>query len=499
MSRHIKISKGADIKLQGVAKRVIESAPMSDTYALKPTDFHGVTPKLVVKQGEKVKAGSTIFFDKYKEEVKYASPVSGEIVEIVRGARRKVLEIIIKPDAEISFEDFGSADPNALSGEEVKEKILTSGLWANIKQRPYDVVADPSRAPKSIHVTAFDSAPLAPDFDFILAGKEEAFQAGLDALQKLTTGSVHLNMPESKNARFHADERISFVDAKGNETSVDYTTAAKMPAYQPAREALTAEELRRTKASAMFTEAKNVEKNFFEGQHPAGNVGIQIHHIEPINKGERVWVLNAQGVVAIGELFLTGKYNAKKVVALAGSEVKDPKHYEVFAGANLASITADNIVEGENRFISGNVLTGSKVEATGYVGFYDNLVTVIPEGNHLDMFGWALPMQPEKFSLSKALFSWLTPSKEYRLTTNSNGEERAFVVTGEYEKVFPMNIFPVYLLKACLTEDIEKLEGLGIYEVAPEDMALCEFGCTSKVEVQRILREGLDLVQRECD
>ena len=499
MSRHIKISKGADIKLQGVAKRVVETAPLSDTYALKPTDFHGVTPKLVVRQGDKVKAGTTIFFDKYKEDVKYASPVSGEIVEIVRGARRKVLEIVIKPDAEITFEDFGSADPNALSGEEVKAKMLNGGVWPFVKQRPYDVVADPARAPKAIHVTAFDSAPLSPDFDFILAGKEEAFQAGLDALQKLTTGAVHLNMPESKEVRFDANELIEFTDAEGKATSIDYTTAAKMPAYQPASEALKAEEARRLKPSAMFTEAKNVEKNFFEGKHPAGNVGIQIHHIDPVNKGERVWTLNAQGVVAIGELFLTGKYNAKKIVALAGSEVKDAKHFELYSGAQLKSITNDNIVEGDNRFISGNVLTGTQVEEAGFVGFYDNLVSVIPEGKQMDFFGWALPMQPEKLSFSKALMSWLTPSKEYRLNTNSNGEARAFVVTGEYEKVFPMSIFPVYLLKSCLTEDIEKLEGLGIYEVAPEDMALCEFACTSKVEVQRILREGLDLVQKECD
>lgn len=499
MSRHIKISKGVDIKLQGVAKRTVVDAPMSETYAVKPTDFHGLTPKMVVKVGEKVKAGSTIFFEKYNEQIKYASPVSGEIVEIKRGERRRILEIVIKADSSVDYEDFGTSDPNSLSAEEVKSKILTAGLWPVIKQRPYDVVANPDRAPKAIHVTAFDSAPLAPDFDFILAGEEEAFQAGLDALKKLTTGSVHLNMPTEKNARFNPDEAIEFTDASGNTTSVSYTLANKMPEYQQAKRALMAELNNRTIASPLFTDAKNVEKNYFEGPHPAGNVGIQIHHIEPINKGERVWVLNAQGVVSIGKLFLTGKYDAKKIIAFAGSEVKDPKHYSVYTGACLSSFAAGQVEEGDVRYISGNVLTGTKVDADGYVGFYDNLITVIPEGYEMDMFGWAVPMQPEKFSLSRTLMSWLSPSKEYRLNTNMNGEERAFVVSGEYEKVFPMNIFPVYLLKSCLTEDIEKLEGLGIYEVAPEDMALCEFACTSKVNVQKILREGLDLVQKECD
>lgn len=499
MSRNIKIKKGVDIKLKGTARRVVAGKISSNTYAIKPTDFHGLTPKLAIKQGDEVKAGSTLFYDKYNEAIKFASPVSGEVVEIVRGDRRKVLEIKILADSEMKYEDFGAAEPTSLSADEVKSKMLAGGVWPLVKQRPYDVVADPNQQPKAIHITAFNSAPLEPDFDFILAGEEEAFQAGLNALNQLAEGKVFLNIPYKKNVHFDADEEIQFVDKTGETKSVTYNVAEKQPDWQPARKVLEQEIAKREKPSAMFTEAKNVKINAFDGPHPAGNVGIQIHHISPINKGEKYWTLNAQGVVLIGRLFLTGKFDARKIVALAGPKVKSPQHYEVIVGASIESLSSNVDDSAPVRYISGNVLTGTQIDKAGYLGFYDNLVTVLEEGYAPDLFGWAVPFQPEKFSISRTLFSWLNPDKEYSLNTNMNGEPRAFVVTGEYEKVFPMNIYPVQLAKACITQDIEMLESLGIYEVAPEDFALCEFACTSKTPVQSIIREGLDLVKKECE
>lgn len=499
MSRNIKIKKGVDIKLKGVAQRVVAGKLNTNTYAIKPTDFHGLTPKLTVKVGDEVKAGSTLFYDKYNEGIKFTSPVSGEVVEIVRGERRKVLEVKILADSEISYEDFGAGDPNGMSGEEVLSKMLNAGVWPLVKQRPYDVIADPKVKPNAIFITAMNTAPLEPDFDFILAGEEEAFQAGLDALHKLTSGQVYLNLPRKKRVHFDSEEEISFIDKTGNPRTVSYNFAEKMPDWQPAKQALLAETAKRELPSSLFTEAKNVNKNYFEGPHPTGNVGVQIHHISPINKGDRFWTLNAQGVVLIGRLFLTGKFDARKLIALAGPKVKSPQYYEAIVGAQVTAL--DEQVDNEKpvRWISGNVLTGTQISKDGYLGFYDNLISVLEEGYEPDLFGWAVPFQPEKFSISRTLFSWLDPDKEYSLNTNMNGEPRAFVVTGEYEKVFPMNIFPVQLTKACITEDIEMLEGLGIYEVAPEDFALCEFACTSKTPVQSIIREGLDLVKKECE
>lgn len=450
MSLDIKIKRGLDIRLVGEAEKSIETIEAPDTVAIKPTDFNGLTPKLIAREGDEVKAGSPLFYNKDDNRLVITSPVSGEVVEIVRGAKRKILAVKILADKQTNYIDFGKADASALSGEEVKEKLLKSGVWSYVRQRPYNVIANPDDQPKAIVVSAFDTAPLAPDYSYIIEGQADAFQAGLNALAKLTSGKVHLN-----------------VSGKGN-------------------------------SSGVFTSAKGVQLNKVSGPHPAGNVGIQIHHIDPIGKGEKVWVVNPQDVVIIGKLFSEGKYDASKVVALTGSEVSSPKYYKVLQGTPIKNIV-DGKLQGENnRIISGNVLTGDKVSLDSYLGYYHSHITVIPEGDEPEFMGWLAPGF-NKFSASRTFFTWLMPkTKRFNLDTAMHGEERAFVMSGEYDKVLPMDIYPVQLLKASLANDIELMEGLGIYEVDEEDFALCEYVCTSKIEVQSILRNGLDLVRIEC-
>lgn len=449
MSKDVKIRKGTNIKLKGVAEKLYANPVEVSEIVLRPDDFPTLIPKLSVKVGAKVKAGSPLFYNKENDKVLFTSPISGEVTEINRGEKRRILEVKVKADGANQFETFKQADPNTLSKEEVKELMLKSGVWPFIRQRPYDIIANPDDSPKAIHITALDTAPLAPDYDFIMHGQGEVFQAGLDAIAKLTDGKVHLNI-------------------NGNDNADD-----------------------------SFKQAKNVQLNRISGPHPAGNVGVQIHHIDPVNKGEVVWVLRALDVLTIGKLFKEGKFDASRVIAFAGSKVKDPKYVRTVLGANISSIIKDNVEEG-GRYISGNPLTGSQIPENGYLGFYDYQLTVIPEGGNSQFFGWLPFTGAKKLSLSRAALSFLMPNKKYDLNTNMNGEERAYVVTGEYEKVFPMDIYPVYLVKSMITEDIDKMEGLGIYEVAPEDFALCEFACTSKIEVQKIAREALNLVKKEC-
>ena len=452
MSKAVKIRKGANIKLQGEPDKVFVNAPHSEIVALKPTDFHGLTPKMKVNEGDQVKAGSTLFVDKYRPDTKFASPVSGIVKEIVRGAKRRIMEVTIQADKEIQHEDFGAGNPKELSREQIIEKLLSAGLWPLIIQRPFATIANPEDKPKSIHITTLDTAPLAPDFDFIIQRNEDTFQKGLDAISKLTEGSTHLNIAGEQG---HASS---------------------------------------------FENMKGVKLNRFKGPHPAGNVGVQIHHIEPINKGDVVWTMNAMAVLLIGRLFEQGKFDASTVVALSGPEAKSPKYYRTLIGSKVNTITNGNITDEKVRIISGNVLTGDQVEPDGFIGFYHNQLTVIKEGDDRKFFlskGWLSPGF-NRFSLSKAYFSWLMPNKNYDVDTNLNGEKRAFVVTGQYEKVFPFNIYPVQLVKSIMVNDIEQMENLGIYEVAPEDFALCEYACTSKINVQDIVRKGLDVVQEEC-
>lgn len=448
MSNVVKIKKGLDIKLKGKAEKIFVKTELADTYALKPTDFHGLTPKLTVKVGNHVKAGSPLFFDKYNQKVLFTSPVSGRVSSINRGERRRILEVVVEPDAKMEYEEFKKADPLNLAKEEVVEYLLNSGTWPAIRQRPYNVIANPDDEPKAIFISAFDTAPLGPDYDFIMQDSEREFQTGINALKQLTKGKIHLGM--------NAD-------------------------YPPAK---------------AFADAQNVEKKYFKGKHPAGNVGIQIHHTDPINKGEIVWTINPQDVTLIGRLFMQGIYDAATIVALTGSEVHNPRYYKTIKGTNINHIIEGNVTDGFNRYISGNVLSGAKISSNGFLSFYDAQISVIPEGDHYEFMGWAKPGL-NKYSNSRAFFSWLTPNKEYRLDTNYNGGERAFVMTGQYEKVCPMDIYPVQLLKSILIEDIDQMEQLGIYEVVEEDLALCEFVCTSKIQVQQILRNGLEMIRKE--
>jgi Na+-transporting NADH:ubiquinone oxidoreductase subunit A len=449
MSKYIKIKRGLNIKLVGEAEKMIADLPLPETIAIKPANFIGVTPALAVQQGDEVQAGSILFTDKNNEAIKFCSPVSGEIVEIVRGEKRKIMEVKILADKEIVYADFGKANPADLDREDIIRALLHSGAWPLIRQRPFGIIANPNVTPKSIFISAFDSNPLAPDYDFILQGNDPAFQIGLDALGKLTTGKLHLNIK--------AD-----------------TTPAKI-----------------------FTASKGVQLNKISGPHPAGNAGVQIHHIDPVNKGEVVWCINPQDVLIIGNVFLHGKFDASRTIALTGSQVKNPKYYKTVIGSSVKNMITDGgLKEGTSRIISGNVLTGKQITGDGFLDFYDSQLTVIPEGHEPEFMGWLKPGF-DKLSMSRTFFSWLNPNKKHDLTTNMHGEERPFVVTGEYEKVFPMDIYPVHLLKSILIEDIEMMENLGIYEVVEEDFALCEFICTSKIESQDIIRKGLDIIRKE--
>ena len=448
MSKDIRIKKGLDIKLVGEAEKTMENAIVSNSYTIRPEDFHSITPKLVAKEGAKVKAGETLFYNKDNEAMKFVSPVSGEITEVERGERRRIMALKITADKEQSYLDHGKFDLGA-DAEAIKAHLLASGCWAFIKQRPYDVVANTSAAPKAIFISGYASAPLAADLDYSLAGKEAELQAAVTALSKLTEGGVHISVGKKSNSP--------------------------------------------------LANLDNASTHTVSGPHPSGNVGTLINKVNPVNKGEVVWTVNAQDLVIIGELLLTGKFNAERTIALAGSSVKKPRYFKTKIGAEVSTMIYDNGVEqdGNDRIISGNVLTGKEVKPDGNLDYYSNVITVIPEGDDYEFFGWNKPVF-DKVSTSRALtFSWLTPNKKFDLNTNTNGEHRAFVITGGYEEVFPLDIFPMQILKACMYQDLDEMEALGMYEVAPEDFALTEFVCVSKQPHQKIIREGLDLMLKE--
>ena len=451
MSKIITLRKGLDINLQGQARESLRVAPQASEYALSPLDFEGVTPKLLVKAGDTVKAGTPLFFNKYNERILFTSPVSGTVAAIHRGEKRKVLAVTVTPDAEQRYEEFAKLDLQKASREEIVEQLLRSGLWPMIVQRPYGIIADPSDTPKAVFVSAFDSAPLAPDFTYVLREEQANLQTGIEVMRRLTSGKVHLSM--------------------------------------------------RAKAEGQMAALQHVEPHLFAGKHPVGNVGVQIHHVDPINRGEVVWTVNIQDLAIIGRLFNEGRVDMTRIVAVTGSEVEAPDYCRVVAGAKVDSVLAGRVrkqAEGDSvRVIAGNVLTGRKVAADGFLTYYANQLTVIPEGDKYELLGWAMP-RFKKFSVSRAYFSWLCPKKAYRLDTNMNGGERPFVVTGLYEQYLPMDIYPMYLLKACLAGDIDKMENLGIYEVTEEDFALCEFVDPSKIEIQQIIRDGINLMIKEA-
>jgi Na+-transporting NADH:ubiquinone oxidoreductase subunit A len=448
MSKDIKIKKGLTINLKGEAEKSLSKAPRSRTFAIRPADFHLVTPKMLVKEGAKIQAGEIIFYSKDNEQIKFASPVSGTLTAIERGAKRVITRILIEADTQDTFVDYGSLNVATAKADAIKKHLLDSGCWPFIKQRPYDVIANPAIAPKAIFISGYTTAPLAADLDFTLQGKEMPLQAAVTALSKLTEGAVHIGVGNGSNSPLHG--------------------------------------------------MKDAVVHSVTGKHPAGNVGTQIAMIDPVNKGETVWTIAAQDLVIIGELLLTGKFNAERVIALAGSSVKAPKYYTTKIGAEVSTFVYDSGLNEENvRVISGDVLTGTQISPKQHLGYYANTVTVIPEGDDYEFFGWNKPVF-NKISASRALtFSWMLPNKKFELDTNTNGEHRAFVVTGNYEEVFPLDIYPLQILKACMVQDLDAMEAMGMYEVAPEDFALTEFICVSKQPHQQIIRNGLDLMYKE--
>ncbi|MEP1016744.1 Na(+)-translocating NADH-quinone reductase subunit A, partial [Maribacter dokdonensis] len=404
-------------------------------------------PKMMVKQGAEVKAGEPLFYNKNIESMVFVSPVSGELIEIERGDRRRILTLKILADKTQEVLSGAAIDVENASKEELKATLLKSGCWPFIKQRPYDVIANPDTTPKAIFISGYSSAPLQADLNYVLQGKEKELQTAITALGKLTPGKVHVSVGSS---------------------------------------------------ASPLSSMKGVELHNVSGPHPAGLVGTQINKVDPINKGELVWTVSPQDLIIIGEYLLTGIYNPERIVALVGSSVKAPKYYSTKIGSEISTFLYASGVNEENfRVINGDVLTGSKSKPDGFLGYYNNTVSVIPEGDDYEFFGWNKPVF-DKVSATRALtFSWMQPNKKYDLNTNTNGEHRAFVVTGQYEKVFPMDIFPMQLLKACMVKDLDEMEQLGLYEVAPEDFSLTEFICISKQPHQKIIREGLDLLQKE--
>lgn len=448
MANVIKLRKGLDINLKGKAAEVITTVKEPGFYSLVPDDFPGVTPKVVVKEQEYVMAGGPLFIDKNHPELKFVSPVSGVVTSVERGARRKILNIVVEAAAEQDYEEFGKKDVNAMTADAVKSALLEAGLFAFIKQRPYDVIADPTVAPDRIFISAFDSNPLAPNFEFILKGEEANFQTGLKALAKIAKTYLGISVKQTASA---------------------------------------------------LVKAQNVTITAFDGPNPAGNVGVQINQVAPISKGETVWTIDPQAVIFIGRLFNTGRVDFTRTVAVTGSEVLKPVYCKLQVGALLTNVFAGNVSKDkELRYISGNPLTGKQISPNGFLGAFHNQLTVIPEGNDIhEMFGWIMP-RLDQYSANHSYFSWLMgKKKEYTIDARIKGGERHMIMSGEYDAVFPMDILPEYLIKAIIAGDIEQMEALGIYEVAPEDFALCEFVCSSKVELQHIVRVGLDMLRAE--
>ena len=449
MSNNIYLKKGLNIPINGVAAQTTKKVIVPDVVAIKPTDFRGLVPKLLVREGDKVLAGTPVLADKMSQNILFASPVSGVVAEVVRGEKRKLLEVRIKADAEQEYVDFGVKRVADMSAEQIKEALLAAGLWPALVQRPYGIVANPEVAPKAIFVSAFSTAPLAADLDFTLRDELANIQTAINALNKLTKGGVHVSLNAS------------------------------------------------TYSGTPFHKLENVIMHTFDGQHPAGNVGVQIHHISPICKGETVWTVSLMMLAAIGKLFNTGKYDVRRKIAVTGPKANTPAYVDGYPGICMKDVKEFYGNASELRIISGDVLTGTNVGAEGYLGFHDNQISILEEGDKYELLGWAKPFRPKLFSASRTYFSWLTPNKKYDMDTNLHGGPRAFVVNDVYGKVLPMDLYPVYLLKACLANDIDKMEKFGIYEVLEEDLALCEYVCPSKIYIQQIITDGIALMLKE--
>ena len=449
MSNNIYLKQGLDIPISGVAAQNTRKVIVPDVVAVKPTDFRSLVPKLLVREGDKVLAGTPVLADKMSQNILFASPVSGTVAEVVRGEKRKLLEVRIKADAEQEYVDFGVKRVEDLSAEQIKEALLAAGLWPALTQRPYGIIANPEVKPKAIFVSAFSTAPLAASPEFTLKDEIANIQTAVNALGKLTDGGVHFSL-----------------------NSANYS-------------------------GTPFHKVENVIPHTFTGKHPAGNVGVQIHHISPIRKGETVWTVSLLMLAAIGKLFNTGKYDVRRKIAVTGPKAVNPAYVEGYPGISMKDIKEFYETPENLRFVSGDVLTGTNIGAEGFLGFFDNQVTILEEGNKYELLGWAKPFRPSQFSSSRTYFSWLTPKKTYDMDTNLHGGPRAFVLNDVYSKVLPMELYPVYLLKACLANDIDKMEKFGIYEVLEEDFALCEYVCPSKIDIQQIITDGIALMLKE--
>ncbi len=466
MADTITIRKGLDIPISGTAELRLTDARSITTYAVKPTDFVGLIPRLMVEEGDTVNVGDALFVDKHDERIRFTSPVSGHVKAIVRGEKRKLLEVVIEAD----FKSAGStgsdykSSPTMQTAEEIKTTMLQCGLWAMLRQRPFGSIANPDDKPKAIFVSAFDSAPLAPDYDFVLQGKETFFAKGIEALTQLTEGLVHV-------------------------------------CFKP-----------RQRLAQQFNNSTIQQFNihYIKGPHPSGNIGTQIAHIDPINKGEVVWTMNAQDVAVLGELVMTGIYRPEKVIAVAGPNIKNPHYYRIKAGACTSEVVKSQLLNNDypkmdandatkaNRVISGDILSGTQIALDGFIGAYDDLVSILPEGDYYDFMGWLMPGF-RKFSFSRTFFSGFMPRMlNWKFDTNTHGDVRPLVFTGNFERVFPFDIYPTQLIKACIVGDIDLMENLGIYEVEPEDFALCEFIDTSKTDIQAIIREALEKLRKEA-
>lgn len=447
----ISLKKGLDILLQGDAPLMIDPTIQANTFAIQPANFLGMSPipKVEVEVGQNVLAGDVLFYDKKRPEIKYVAPVSGDVIAVNRGDKRAIKEVVILADKTIQYRELPAFNLEAETREALVHFLLENGGWALLVQRPFDIVPDSKDLPRDIFITTFDSAPLAPNLSFVVQGKEAAFQRGLDILNKLTTGKVYLGL-----------------DARGKEAP-----------------------------SAVFTDAQGVVKTWFKGKHPVGNVGVQIHRTAPIKAGDKVWTLTVQDVITLGAMLTERRFDAARVIALTGAELKKPTYVRTYIGANIAELVKDNLTKEKVRYISGDVLSGKQKAADSFLNFHDDQLTVVEEGDYYELFGWLVP----KFTPtgSKAFPNVLFPNIRFRANTNTHGEERAFVMSGQYEAVMPMDIYPMHLMKAILTNDFERIEGLGIYELSEEDVALCEFVCTSKQPIQEILRDGLNMMHEQ--
>jgi Na+-transporting NADH:ubiquinone oxidoreductase subunit A len=440
------VRNGLDLPILGAPEAIVDGHLSASVYAVRPSDFRGLVPKLAVKEGDRVLAGDILFTDKANPQIAIASPVSGEVARIERGDKRKILAVVVLADAQQSYRSVSSGTP--ANREDAIQWLVGAGAWSLIESRPYGRIANPEAQPKAVFVNGMATEPLAVSPAVALAGREEDFAKGLQVISLLSPRTV--------------------LSIAANETA------------------------------AALTKASGVEIHQFKGPHPSGTTSVHINRVSPINKGETVWTLNYQDVAIIGHLARTGNLKLERVVSLCGTGIAKPRAITATAGAQLETYLSTELKSGAYRVISGSVLTGANVGKNGYLGYYASQITAIPEGQGTDFFGWVIPSFG-KWSISRTLFSWLNPSKKYDLSTKQHGEDRAFVVTGVYDKVFPLDILPMPLIKAMWAKDLEKMEQLGAYEVVAEDFALCEVVCPSKQELQKLAGEAIDLLYTEMN